>query len=98
MTKLTTEIKNDTKTVTQAMTNTLPAVEKGVEVITDAGDSFEAIVGAVHEMANQIPDISTTSEELSVSAEEVSVSVLEIATGSHITSDNIEAIAVSMNE
>ncbi len=98
ITKLTTEIKNDTKTVAQAMATTLPAVEKGVEVITDAGDSFEAIVGAVHEMTNQIQDISTTSEELSASAEEVSASVSEIATGSHVTSDNIEAIAASMNE
>jgi methyl-accepting chemotaxis protein len=98
ITKLTTEIKNDTKTVAKAMESTLPAVEKGVEVITDAGNSFEAIVGAVHEMTNQIQDISTTSEELSASAEQVSASVAEIATGSEETSTNIEAIAVSMNE
>lgn len=98
ITSVTTVIKEDTKKVVEAMTNTLPAVEKGVEIIGDAGESFESIVLEVHQMIDQIQDVSTTAEELAASAEEVSASVSEISTGSQLIATNIDSIALSMQE
>lgn len=95
---LTSEIKNDTENVEKAMQRALPAVQKGVEVITDAGSSFESIVEAVRGMTNEIQEISATSQELSASAEQVSASVTEISTGSQVMSGNIDTIAASMEE
>lgn len=98
ITALTTEIKDDTKKVADAMASALPAVEEGVEIIGEAGQSFESILSAIRGMTNQIQDVSTTAEELSASAEEVSASVSEISTGSQMTSNNIDSIAVAMQE
>ncbi|MFD1414088.1 methyl-accepting chemotaxis protein [Oceanobacillus jeddahense] len=95
---LTTEIKNDTENVEKAMQSALPAVQKGVEVITEAGSSFESIADAVNGMSHQIQEISATSQELSASAEQVSASVTEISTGSQVMSGNIDTIAASMEE
>lgn len=95
---LTTEIKNDTENVEKAMQTALPAVQKGVEVITEAGTSFEAIVTAVQGMTHEIQEVSATSQELSASAEQVSASVTEISTGSQVMSGNIDTIAASMEE
>ncbi|WP_152654829.1 methyl-accepting chemotaxis protein [Oceanobacillus sp. CFH 90083] len=95
---LTTEIKNDTENVEKAMQTALPAVQKGVEVITEAGSSFESIVEAVNGMSLQIQEISATSQELSASAEQVSASVTEISSGSQVMSGNIDTIAASMEE
>lgn len=95
---LTTEIKNDTENVEKAMQTALPAVQKGVEVITEAGTSFEAIVTAVQGMTHEIQEVSATSRELSASAEQVSASVTEISTGSQVMSGNIDTIAASMEE
>lgn len=95
---LTKEIKNDTENVEKAMQSALPAVHKGVEVITEAGSSFEAIVEAIRGMTNEIQEISATSQELSASAEQVAASVTEISTGSQVMSGNIDKIAASMEE
>lgn len=95
---LTLEIKSDTENVEKAVSNSLVSVDDGVKIISDAGQSFNAIVGAVNNMTTQIQEISATSEQISASAEEVSASVNEISNGAESASSNIDTIAAAMEE
>lgn len=95
---LTTEIRQDTKNVEQAMESALGSVQEGVVVISQAGESFDTIVEAVNEMTYQIQDVSATAEQLSASAEQVSASVNEIASGTRNISENIDTVAAAMEE
>lgn len=95
---LTLEIKSDTENVERAVSDSLVSVQDGVEIITEAGNSFATIVGAVTKMSSQIEDISATSEQLSASAEQVSASINEIANGSNESSSNLEVIAAAVEE
>lgn len=96
--ELTMEIKQDTGDVERAVASSLASVKDGVEVITKAGESFQAIVGAVSDMTYQIQDISATAEQLSASTEQVAASVTEIASGAERTSSNIDMVAAAMEE
>ncbi|WP_431029027.1 methyl-accepting chemotaxis protein [Lysinibacillus sp. LZ02] len=98
ITALTMEIKTDTENVERAVENSLVSVKDGVNIITEAGDSFHGIVNAVEVMTTQIQEISATAEQISASAEEVSASVNEIANGAEIASGNIATIASAMEE
>ena len=95
---LTVEIKTDTENVEKAVGNSLTSVKDGVEIISEAGESFHAIVGAVNTMTSQIQEISATSEQISASAEEVSASVNEISNGAEMASNSIDTIAAAMEE
>lgn len=95
---LTLEIKADTENVERAVSDSLISVKDGVDIITNAGQSFTSIVGAVTEMSMQIEEISATSEQLSASAEQVTASVNEIANGSNESSSHLEMIAAAVEE
>lgn len=95
---LTMEIKIDTENVERAVGNSLVSVKDGVGIISEAGESFHAIVSAVDVMTAQIQEISATSEQLSASAEEVSASVNEISMGAQSAAGNIDTIAAAMEE
>lgn len=96
--ELTVEIQSDTTAVERAVSNALGSVQDGVKIITQAGESFEDIVGAVDNMTTQIQEVSATAEQLSASAEEVSASIAEIASGSNVVADNLTSIAAAMEE
>lgn len=95
---LTLEIKADTENVERAVSDSLVSVKDGVNIITNAGQSFTSIVEAVTEMSLQIEEISATSEQLSASAEQVTASVNEIANGSKESSSHLEMIAAAVEE
>ncbi|AWE06249.1 methyl-accepting chemotaxis protein [Lysinibacillus sp. 2017] len=95
---LTLEIKADTENVERAVSESLVSVKDGVQIITEAGESFTSIAKAVNQMTTQIQEISATSEQLSASAEEVTASVNEIAIGSSESSSNLEMIAAAVEE
>ncbi len=95
---LTLEIKADTENVERAVNESLVSVKDGVEIITEAGDSFTSIAKAVNVMSTQIEEISATSEQISASAEQVSASVNEIANGASDTSGNLEVISAAIEE
>lgn len=87
---LTNEIQKDTKNVEQAMRDSLHTVETGVEIIENAGTSFNDIVQAVDHMRTQIENISAVTEEISASTEQVSASVTQIAALSETTAEQAE--------
>ena len=95
---LTNEIKADTENVERAVVSSLTNVKDGVEIITEAGDSFGAIVEAVGVMTTQIQEVSATAEQISASAEEVSASVQEISSGAAFSASSTETIAAAMQE
>ena len=96
--ELTVEIKKDTTNVEHAVSEAISSVKDGVKIITNAGESFTEIVGAVDIMTTQIEEISATAEQLSASAEEVTASVTEIANGAEGASQSIDSIAAAMEE
>ncbi|MEG0439095.1 MAG: methyl-accepting chemotaxis protein [Solibacillus sp.] len=95
---LTLEIKSDTENVERAVSASLMSVKDGVQIISEAGQSFTSIEQAINQMTVQIQEISATSEQLSASAEEVTASVAEIANGSSSTSHNLEVIVAATEE
>lgn len=95
---LTAEISNDTLAVEKAVSNAIISVKDGVNIITEAGESFEQIVSSVNHMTEQIQEVSATAEQLSASAEQVSASITEIAGGATTTSDGLNSIAAAMQE
>lgn len=96
--ELTAEISTDTLAVEKAVANAITSVKDGVNIITEAGESFEQIVSSVNQMTEQIQEVSATAEQLSASAEEVSASISEIANGASTTSDSLTSMAAAMQE
>ncbi|WP_411924362.1 methyl-accepting chemotaxis protein [Sinorhizobium meliloti] len=96
--ELTLEIQRDTVNVEQAVSSALSSVKEGVNIIGNAGKSFDEIVGAVGVITNNIEEISATAEQLSASAEEVSASANEIAIGAESASQSVDSIAAAMEE
>lgn len=84
---LTNEIQQDTKNVEIAIQESLTSVEQGVDIIGNAGVSFNKILNAVDGMREQIEDVSAVTEEISAAAEQVTASVQELAAQSQIVSD-----------
>lgn len=95
---LTVEIQQNTKNVEQAILENLDTVEGGVQLIQDAGSSFETIVQAVDEMKAEIEDVSAITEEISAAAEQVAASVSEIATSTGNATDQIESISANLQQ
>lgn len=95
---LTLEIKADTENVERAVSDSLVSVQDGVEIISEAGESFTSISKAVNVMSTQIEEISATSEQISASAEQVSASVNEIANGAGEASSNLSMISAAVEE
>lgn len=87
---LTNEIQQDTKNVEIAVEESLNNVQKGVDIIDNAGNSFDQIVNAISKMKVQIEDVSAVTEEISAAAEEVAASVSEIARSAEETNKNVQ--------
>lgn len=89
---LTNEIQLDTKNVESAIHNSLQSVEQGVDIIENAGASFNKISHAVDSMKEQIEDVSAVTEQISATAEEVTASVQELANqASTVAQGTVEA-------
>lgn len=87
---LTSEIQRDTKNVKDAIEKSMKNVESGVEIIKQAGDSFEQIVSGIDNMKEQIEDVSAMTQEITAATEEVAASVSEIAKASDQTNENVQ--------
>lgn len=93
---LTNEIQLDTKNVENAIQHSLASVEQGVQIIDNAGTSFNTIAHAVNTMKEQIEDASAVTEQISAAAEEVTASVQELSIQANSvvkdTSDSANAV------
>ncbi|KGR82128.1 methyl-accepting chemotaxis protein [Lysinibacillus odysseyi] len=95
---LTNEIQADTRNVERAVQESLRTVETGVNVINNAGASFQKIVNEIDNMKLQIEEISAVTEEISASAKHVSQSVTEIAVSSEATAEQAASSQASSQQ
>ncbi len=72
-------IQGETSTLIQAMDLEEKQTVKGLEAITQTGESFTKILDSITEVNKQIQEVSATSEEISASTEEISASFNEIS-------------------
>lgn len=87
---LTTEIQQDTKNVEKAVEQSLSNVQQGVDIIDNAGVSFNQIATAITNMKEQIEDVSAVTQQISAAAEEVAASVSEISRSAEMTKENVQ--------
>lgn len=79
ITALIQEIQNDTLRSVEAMKKGTQDVEEGMEVVQHAGTTFESIVDAARQVAEQIQEVSAATEELSAGSEQVTASVTDMS-------------------
>ncbi|WP_301108067.1 methyl-accepting chemotaxis protein [Sporosarcina sp.] len=96
--QLTSAIQKDTQDVEVSVQESLTNAAQGVDVIDEAGRSFQTIVEAVRKMNEEIEEISAATEEISASAEQVSASVSDIAAHAVSASDQTEQTSAAMEE
>ena len=89
--QLTAGVLTETKQVSEAMVQSLGSVEKGVDLIDEAGQTFQTIVGSVREMTVQVAEMSAVTEELSASSEQV-------ATSLHTLAQNVRQVATETGD
>ena len=86
---LTSEILKETRQVELSVQEGLTNVEQGVEVIQNAGSSFNDITNSVLGMSKQIQDVSVVTEQLSAMAEQVAAATQDIANRATVASDTM---------
>lgn len=79
ITDLIREVRDDTVLAVEAMNENAKEVETGIQVVADAGETFDLIYKAAQEVADQVQEISAVSEEIAAGTEEVSASMDESA-------------------
>jgi methyl-accepting chemotaxis protein len=72
-------IQGETSILINAMELEEQQTLKGLEAITQTGESFTKILHSITEVNKQIQEVSATSEEISASTEEISASFNEIS-------------------
>lgn len=72
-------IQGETSTLMNAMELEEKQTLKGLEAITQTGESFNKILHSITEVNKQIQEVSATSEQISASTEEISASFNEIS-------------------
>jgi methyl-accepting chemotaxis protein len=73
------QIQIDTKLAVSAMGEGTREVAVGSKIVHEAGDSFQLILQAIEQVADQIRDVSSIAEQMSAGSEEITASVTESA-------------------
>ncbi|MBS4201750.1 methyl-accepting chemotaxis protein [Bacillus sp. FJAT-49732] len=83
--------ENTSRTV-EAMNVVTRNVEAGIQVVEEAGNSFENIVESIHSVSSHIKEVSQTSEEMSAFSEEVAAAVEETTMSASQSADNTKNV------
>lgn len=78
ITKLISQIQDDTKTAVLAMDKGKKETEKGIEVVSTAGQAFGEIKQKIDEVSSQIIGTSATLQQLDASSQQIVASIREI--------------------
>lgn len=73
------QIQKDTKLAVSAMGEGTKEVATGSQIVHEAGESFQLILLAIEQVADQIRDVSSVAEQMSAGSEEITASVSESA-------------------
>lgn len=98
ITKLIQEIQLETASAVEAMEAGTSEVIQGVEIATQAGETFGAILTTTDNVVSQIQDVSAVAQQMSAGAEEVTASVEELANIAKISTDSTSSLASSSEQ
>jgi len=73
-------------------------VQTGLNQVSGAGQTFEAIVGHAEQVAQQAQDVSAVAEEMSASTEEISASMNEMAHIARLSAANAQTVSGASQE
>ncbi len=91
-------MQDETKKAIASVENEVAAVESGVKLASDAGESLGEIVGKVDMVTKMIEQISTASEEQSAATDQISSDIDSVATVVNETSASAEQISKASQE
>ncbi|XEC95112.1 methyl-accepting chemotaxis protein [Paenibacillus tarimensis] len=87
-------IRQETDIAVETMAAGSNEVTQGIQVVNDAGSSFEQIRQSIREVANKIEEVSASAQQMSVGAEQVVQvisSIAEVAGSSAMKTQNVSA-------
>lgn len=98
ITALISEVQNQTNSAVTFMNDSKKEVESGTNVVTVAGQSFEAILAMVRDMTVQINQISAAVQEVTSGAQNVATAVEEINDESKKAAEQTQTISAATEE
>jgi methyl-accepting chemotaxis protein len=91
-------MQEETRKAIASVENEVAAVESGVKLASDAGESLSEIVGKVDMVTKMIEQISTASEQQSAATDQISSDIDSVATVVNETSASAEQISKASQE
>lgn len=92
------EIQNDTDRAVKAMNEGTNEVKTGTEVVNDTGRTFEAIVGLIGKVSDQVNDISAAIEQMAAGSQNIVASVKDIDRISKQSSAHTQTVSAATEE
>ena len=92
------EIRQDTDQAVAAMHEGTREVRNGAEVVTQAGQAFQDIFGAVNAVSRQIGEISGSIQELAGGSQQIVQAVQDIDAVSRETSSQTQTVSAATQE
>lgn len=90
--------QEDTNKAIKSMGAGAENVQKGLYVVSQAGEAFEEIYEGIQKITEQIYEVSASIEQMSANAEEVSASIVEMASITKDSAVNTQQVAASAEE
>lgn len=92
------DIQREINSTIESMKNGAFAVEKGSELIKNAGNSFDEIVSSVRNVSDNINKVVSEVDGIYINSNNMTDNVSSIASSSDATSDNIQSVAAASEE
>ncbi len=95
ITSLVHAIQEDIDTSVDSMGQVQGEVQRGLDIVLEAGENFDKIDTSIDQVAEQIKHISFAAEEVSVAAEQASASIQEMTSFTEETTEKTQHVALS---
>ncbi|KHD37126.1 chemotaxis protein [Clostridium acetobutylicum] len=92
------DIQREISNTIESMKNGAFAVEKGSELIKNAGNSFDEIVSSVRNVSDNINKVVSEVDGIYINSNNMTDNVSSIVSSSDATSDNIQSVAAASEE
>ncbi|QMV41136.1 methyl-accepting chemotaxis protein [Cohnella cholangitidis] len=92
------QVQSSTGLVVKLMSEGMAEIEKGGEVVRQAGQAFAVILDRSREISDQINDISSASEQMSAGSEQVMASIEDISRSSGNVATQVDTVSASSRE
>ncbi len=92
------KIQEDTDRAVISMVKGSQEVEEGMQIVKQAGETFDKILTAVHNVTSQIQEVSASSEQMSASSQQITASIEEMERIAKEASLNTQSVVASSEE